>query len=109
MKFCPKCGSLLMPRKDAKGPVLACTSCKYTEKSKEPIATKISESRPKAADIPIVTSDSEDSTLPTTEAKCEKCGNNDAYYWLIQTRAGDEPETKFLKCTACKHVWRDYD
>ncbi|MEK6946569.1 MAG: transcription factor S, partial [Nanoarchaeota archaeon] len=32
-----------------------------------------------------------------------------AYFWLVQTRAGDEPETKFLKCEKCGHTWRDYD
>ncbi|MBI2108536.1 transcription factor S, partial [Candidatus Woesearchaeota archaeon] len=32
-----------------------------------------------------------------------------AYFWLVQTRAGDEPETKFLRCEKCSHTWRDYD
>jgi len=40
--------------------------------------------------------------------ECPKCGNKEAYYWTVQTRAGDEAETKFLKCTRCKHTWRDY-
>jgi DNA-directed RNA polymerase subunit M/transcription elongation factor TFIIS len=29
-------------------------------------------------------------TLPKTEAECPKCGHKKAYYWLVQTRAGDE-------------------
>ena len=45
---------------------------------------------------------------PMTKEKCPKCGNGEAYYWHIQTRSADEPETKFLKCTKCKHTWRDY-
>jgi DNA-directed RNA polymerase subunit M len=52
--------------------------------------------------------DKDISTLPVTKEECPKCGNNEAYYWLRQTRAGDEAETKFLKCTKCKHTWRDY-
>ena len=52
--------------------------------------------------------DKEAEHLPLTEAECPKCGHLRAYYWLVQTRAGDEPETKFLKCEKCKHQWRDY-
>ena len=47
--------------------------------------------------------------LPKTKVTCDKCGNKEAHYWTIQTRAGDEPETKFLRCTKCKYTWRDYD
>ena len=28
--------------------------------------------------------------LPETEEECSKCGHLKAYYWTIQTRAGDE-------------------
>ena len=45
---------------------------------------------------------------PLSDAECPKCGHNKAYFWLQQTRAGDEPETKFMKCEKCKHTWRDY-
>ena len=52
--------------------------------------------------------DSNDEMSPQTEAECSKCGFGKAYFWLVQTRAGDEPETKFLKCVKCSHTWRDY-
>ena len=42
-------------------------------------------------------------------AECPKCGHRTAYFWLVQTRAGDEPETKFLRCEKCGHTWRDYN
>ena len=48
-------------------------------------------------------------TDPKTEIKCPKCGNPEAYYWLLQTRAGDEPETQFFRCTKCSHQWRNYN
>ena len=48
-------------------------------------------------------------TLPKTTAECPKCHHKTAYFWLVQTRAGDEPETKFLRCEKCEHTWRDYD
>jgi len=48
-------------------------------------------------------------TLPIADdEKCPKCGNRKAYLYTKQTRAADEPETKFLKCTKCSHQWRDY-
>ena len=47
-------------------------------------------------------------TYPVIEEQCPKCGNENAYFWTQQTRASDEPETKFYKCTKCKHTWRDY-
>lgn len=47
--------------------------------------------------------------LPMTDAECPKCKHPKAYFWTMQTRAGDEAETKFLKCEKCKHTWRDYD
>lgn len=104
MMFCPKCGSILTQRKDKDKTFLGC-SCGYVLKSgnvevKEEVKQKVEDN------MDVV--DANDETLPETDADCEKCGNNKAYFWLIQTRAGDEPETKFLKCTKCGHTWRDY-
>ena len=48
-------------------------------------------------------------TLPSTKAECNKCGGLKAYYWFVQTRAGDEAETKFFECVKCHHRWRSYD
>lgn len=46
---------------------------------------------------------------PLTEAECPSCGHRKAYFWTVQTRSSDEPETKFFKCEQCKHTWRDYN
>ena len=104
--FCPKCGSLLRPKADKKKKVLAC-SCGYTSKDVESATIKeASNEKDKAKKVSVV--EEKDDNLPETDGECSECGNTRAYYWLAQTRAGDEPETKFLKCTKCKHVWRDY-
>jgi transcription factor S len=104
--FCPKCGSILMPKK-AKGKkkVLQC-SCGYSDD--DTTKSVIKETIKQAEDIEIVEADAEDDMLPITEAECPKCKNDKCWYWMIQTRASDEPETKFLKCTKCKHTYRDY-
>ncbi len=102
--FCPKCGSILLPRKEDKKSFLAC-SCGYrTSKLEGPtLIEKVAKS-----DAIEVIDKREFETLPKTKVKCSKCTNKEAYYWLVQTRAGDEPETKFLRCTKCNHTWRDY-
>ena len=45
---------------------------------------------------------------PIVEKLCDKCNNKKAYFWMLQTRSSDEPETQFFKCTECKHTWREY-
>ena len=104
MMFCPKCGSLLRPKVDKKKKIMACT-CGYA--SKDSSTTTISETLVRD-DKKISVVEEKDDNLPLTDAECSECGNSKAYYWLAQTRSGDEPETKFLKCSKCKHVWRDY-
>ena len=104
--FCPKCGSLLLPKKIDGKKVMACSSYSYV--SKDHGKSKIIEKTAKEKEIDVVEGD-DSKHLPITKVECPKCGNKKAYYWLVQTRAGDEPETKFLKCTKCKHIWRDYN
>ena len=48
------------------------------------------------------------STMPRTKIVCEKCGNDEAYWWMVQTRSIDESMTQFYRCTKCEHTWRDY-
>jgi DNA-directed RNA polymerase, subunit M/Transcription elongation factor TFIIS len=57
-----------------------------------------------------VVGDVDTSKLPVSkEVTCPKCGNHEAYYWMIQTRAADEPPTRFYKCVKCGHTWREYE
>lgn len=39
---------------------------------------------------------------------CAKCGAKKVISWIEQTRASDEPPTRFYKCLKCGHTWRDY-
>lgn len=101
MLFCPKCGSILKPKTEKGKKFLAC-SCGYTNrKEKATITEKVKEKE----DITVIEED--DRKLPVTEAVCPECGHNEAGFWTAQTRAGDEPETRFMKCTKCGHTWRD--
>jgi len=104
MMFCPKCGSLLMPKKEGNKTIVEC-KCGY--KSNDKIQTTFKEEVKKKETIKGV-ADGDMETLPITDADCPKCNHKKAYFWEVQTRAADEPPTKFLKCEKCKHLWRDY-
>lgn len=95
-----------MPKKDNNKKILAC-SCGY--KTKDLSQAKIKEVvRKEEKELEVIDKE-EVETLPVTDAECPKCGHKKAYYWLVQTRAGDEAETKFLRCQKCRHTWREYD
>ena len=104
--FCQKCGSIMLPKKEGSKKILAC-SCGY--KSGDVKGANIKETVTKKSGKVEVISKEELETLPKTKVQCPKCNHDTAYYWLVQTRAGDEPETKFLRCQKCEHTWRDYN
>ncbi|MBI2142225.1 transcription factor S [Candidatus Woesearchaeota archaeon] len=107
--FCPKCGTILTPKKQGnEGKArMACGKCGHVSRESDGrITEKLSKKRKAEDKVQVV--EEKENFLPKTDADCAQCGNKEAYYWLVQTRAGDEPETKFLKCTKCGHTWRDY-
>lgn len=106
--FCPKCGSLLIPKKVNNKKVVAC-SCGYKSKKADDIKIQETSSKKETDEKKFDVVEHEKEAYPLTEEECEKCGHRKAYFWTVQTRAGDEAETKFFKCEKCKHVWRDYN
>ena len=103
--FCPKCGSILLPRKDERKVILACGNCRYTSHKKQELI--LHEKTGKVSkEIKVI--DKKPEVLPKTQEQCPKCDNKEAYYWGVQTRAADEAETRFFKCTQCNHTWRQY-
>lgn len=100
MKFCPKCGAILIKKNDS----WICPNGDY--KSKEKIKIEIKETHEKEK-LGIIKGE-ETSVYPVTTANCPKCGNHKAYFFTAQTRAGDEAETRFFICTKCKYKWREY-
>ncbi len=105
MDFCPKCGNLLIPAKDGKAG-LEC-GCGYKSRGKKDI--KLKESVKKKEEAGTGVADQNQSTLPVAkDEECPKCKNVGAYWWEEQTRAADEPATRFFRCIKCKHTWREY-
>lgn len=101
MEFCPKCGSVLIEKKGK----YRCSRCSYKAKGK--IKIEASERMKEKQKIGIM-KDKDTDVFPTITAVCPQCGNREAYFWSAQTRSADESETRFFKCTKCKHTWREY-
>ncbi len=88
---------------------LVCTRCGAEKKLKKNASiTKVKDEK-KIKDVVVFDEEKDVSTLPVTRVECSECGNMEAFWWLIQTRRADEPETRFLRCTKCKFTWREYD
>ena len=101
MEFCPKCGAVLIQKRKKDG----CPRCNYSTKEKLKITA--SEKIEERKEV-VVVSDKDTQVLPIVGEKCKKCDNDKAYFWTVQTRSGDEAETKFFKCTKCDFTWREY-
>jgi len=96
--FCPKCGSLLMPKN---GKMCCSTHGEVNAK------VNISEKTDKKAKLFSVDTAPEESTQ-TVDNECPKCKNRKAEAWMRQTRSADEAPTRFYKCKKCSHMWKEY-
>jgi len=103
--FCPSCGNLLLTDTTSHKTRLKCRACEYlldfvgTKKQSVPVYP-----------LEVNYIASEENSLDfvnKTEAKCENCGHNEAYYQELQIRSADEPATLFFMCVKCKHQWRE--
>ena len=98
----------MIPKKSGSKTTLVCTSCGFKQEGTQTTIFKeeMKKKTPKAK-IEVIDANKEQN-LPLTDEPCPKCEHPKAYYWLTQTRAADEAETKFLRCQKCEHTWRDY-
>ncbi|MCH7757070.1 MAG: transcription factor S [Thaumarchaeota archaeon] len=104
MKFCPKCEVKL--KKSDSG--LQCSKCGYTEGQEVKQTNKIvGEKEPDFSLLAFEENEGEES-YSTIKIECEKCGHDEAVWWMFQTRSADEPTTRFYRCSKCKYTWRDY-
>lgn len=104
MKFCPLCEVRL--RKSDSG--LKCPKCGRIEGT-DGDAKKPAEKDPEVPELNILDENDGKEALPTIRIDCEKCGHNEAVWWMLQTRSADEATTQFYRCVKCGHTWRNYD
>jgi len=102
MKFCPRCAVKL--KKGDSG--LQCPKCDYVEGKETKQTKKIFQEH--ESQFNVLSQNETVESLPTIKIECEKCGNDEAVWWMLQTRSADEPTTQFYRCSKCRHTWRNY-
>ena len=104
MKFCPKCEVRL--KKDNASPELSCPKCGYAESNSK--KNKKNTGGEGNSQFNVLEENEGKETLSTIKIDCEKCGHDEAVWWMLQTRSADEPTTQFYRCNKCNHTWRNY-
>jgi len=105
MKFCSECGTMCTI--DHKKRCYVCTKCGIEQPMTEKmIITRNTNNHDKI--VVIGKKEQNLRTTPQVKAECQKCGNDKAYWWMVQTRGIDESSTQFYRCTKCGYTWRDY-
>ena len=115
MEFCDDCGGMLVSENQEGDKVMKCRSCgKIADDTDEDDYKVTEEKEEDPMDRLNVNDGSEESIRPTTQRECPQCSENsndkkEHEWWMEQTRASDEPETRFYKCTECGNVHKVYD
>ena len=91
MEFCPNCGAMLVP-KDGE---IKC-GCGY-EKSLKTEDYSFSRKVETKENVKMLGKDVDVGDM--TNEVCPECGNDKAYYKLLQTRSADEAPTRIFTCT----------
>ncbi|AAR39225.1 NEQ377 [Nanoarchaeum equitans Kin4-M] len=106
MEFCPKDGSILIPKKEGDKTYLVCPVCGY---KKEVTSLVIKEEVKKKEELGKGIAEKETIYSKAKGVKCPKCSSEEVVYFTLQTRASDEAETIFYKCLKCGYTWREYE
>ncbi len=110
MKFCPNDRSLLVPVKKGSKTALRCPKCGYEEEAQQNVKSAYQSKSVVENKNPIIVVAENTVNLPKVKTRgCPKCGHDEAYVWVQQTRAADEPPTRFYRCVNCGHTWREYE
>ena len=100
MLFCPTCSNILLTEKTMNADFqFFCKSCPYTFKVENKIEYKMNLDRKEVDDVlggPNAWKDA-----AKTKARCPDCRHELAYFFSIQIRSADEPETTYYKCCEC--------
>lgn len=105
--FCPKCGCILIPREIKGKKVIGC-SCGYVAEDAKTTISEKSKLSGEQRTEGIADATGSSDVRPIVAERCPKCGHEEAYSWEVQTRASDEPATRFFECKKCKNKWREY-
>lgn len=104
----------MVPRRKNGRTYATCSRCGYEEEMASSTAAYLIKREIKHTDKEKIVVIDENVKMPkiasiTKGVECPKCGNREAYVWMMQTRAADEPPTRFFRCTKCGYTWREYE
>ncbi|MCU4974489.1 transcription factor S [Halobacteria archaeon AArc-m2/3/4] len=109
MQFCDDCGSMMK----ADGDRMVCTNADCgaaSERDREREAEFVTTDEQTFDDVIESSEEANFEGKPkSTDVRCDKCGNTEAWYTIKQTGAADEAPTRFFKCTECGARWREYN
>lgn len=108
--FCKDCGSILVPRRIDGKISLLCIKCgtSSTNKKNKDLMIKTKIQHNETSKTVVISSEDQKNSQGTVRVECQKCNNNEAITYYLQTRSGDEGSTQFYQCTKCGNKWRDY-
>ena len=102
LKFCPKCGDLLIPEKKDKDFVATCGKCGFSRKVK-PLKEKESMEPKKKLGEGIIKNEN---PWANYHNKCPKCGYGKAQVIDMGIFYSDEDNLIMLKCGKCRYSER---
>lgn len=108
MRTCQRCGNILIPKRIKNKIVLYCRKCDRNYSFNENLVLE-SKVKKESEEAILISRKEREKNLPKTKVTCPKCGNDEAYYYLQQTRSADEPPTVFYTCTKCGYSWRSFE
>ena len=85
MKFCPKCEKRMKPRIEEG--ILSCPKCGLIAQREDKSEGKVNLIRDAPGSLKILEAEKELDALPTTSIDCSRCGNDMAFWWMLQNYA----------------------
>ena len=93
MKFCPRDKSLLVPVRRGDKTVLRCPNCGYEEEVSQDVKNRYQSKTTVENKNAIIVVDNNAVNLPKVKTRgCPKCGHDEAYVWVQQTRRRRAPD-----------------
>eukprot|EP00922_Rhytidocystis_sp_ex-Travisia-forbesii_P031404 GHVS01046433.1.p1 GENE.GHVS01046433.1~~GHVS01046433.1.p1 ORF type:complete len:108 (-),score=14.43 GHVS01046433.1:175-498(-) len=102
--FCPTCNNILLVRSHP-SVQFYCRSCPYLLSIRNKIVSKSTVTTTKQL---AKAEDKDDMSRGSkTQVVCPECNHQEAYFFQVQIRSGDEPMTSFFCCCKCDCRWRE--
>lgn len=115
MDFCQECGGMLVSEKNDGESQMKCRSCGEVHEEVEGDYKVTEEKEEDPMDrLNVSSEEDQENTLPEMQKECPNCSDNPEDekthgWWMEQTRASDEPPTRYYKCIECGNVHKEYD